>query len=41
MRTIAVKKYMQKYGRKALIVYLVWCIIKGIAFLFLGFKLFS
>lgn len=41
MRTMPLKKYLQKYGKKALIVYLAWCVIKGIVFLFLGFKLFS
>ncbi|HET9746941.1 MAG TPA: hypothetical protein VFP97_14590 [Chitinophagaceae bacterium] len=41
MKPIFIKRYLQKYGKKALIVYLSWCIIKGIAFLILGYKLFN
>jgi hypothetical protein len=35
------KSLMARYGKKALYVYLAWCLVKGIAFLFLGMKLFS
>ena len=41
MRAAIVKKFFRKHGKKALIIYLVWCVLKGIAFLFLGYKLFS
>jgi hypothetical protein len=41
MKPAIIKTYLHKYGRKALIAYLIWCIIKGIAFIFLGYKLFN
>lgn len=41
MKAIHSKPFFRKYGKKALIIYLAWCTIKGILFLFLGFKLFG
>jgi hypothetical protein len=41
MKPLFLKRYFQKYGKKALIIYLCWSVIKGIAFLILGVKLFS
>jgi hypothetical protein len=41
MKAILSKPFFRKYGKKALIIYLVWCAAKGILFLFLGFKLFG
>lgn len=41
MKPLFLKRYFQKYGKKALIIYLCWSVIKGIAFLLLGVKLFS
>ena len=39
MKTLLSKPFFQKYGKKALVIYLCWCVVKGLAFLFLGFKL--
>jgi hypothetical protein len=41
MKTWLSKPLFKKYGRKALILYLCWCAVKGVAFLLLGFKLFG
>jgi hypothetical protein len=41
MKPLFLKRSLQKYGKKALIIYLCWSVIKGIAFLVLGFKLLS
>lgn len=41
MKSHFLKRSLQKYGKKALIIYLCWSVIKGIAFVVLGFKLFS
>lgn len=30
------KKLLKKHGKKALLIYLCWCTIKGLAFLALG-----
>lgn len=35
------KNKLKKYGKKALILYLCWCALKGVAFLFLGKYLFG
>lgn len=35
------KRLMNKYGKKALIVYLCWSVIKGLLLIFLGSKLFG
>lgn len=32
---------IQKHGRKALMLYLLWCLLKGLAFLFLGVHFFG
>jgi hypothetical protein len=41
MKALLSKPFFKKYGKTALIVYLGWCLVKGLAFLFLGFKLFG
>lgn len=41
MKVLSLKKFFQKHGRKALIIYLCWCAVKGILFLLVGYKLFS
>lgn len=28
----------RKYGKRALIIYLCWCVLKGLFFLFIGYK---
>lgn len=35
------KRLMSKYGKKALIIYLCWTVIKGLLFIFLGAKIFG
>lgn len=35
------EKYAKRYGKKALIIYICWCTIKGIAYLTLGKYLLS
>ncbi|MBK8193740.1 MAG: hypothetical protein IPK76_11270 [Lewinellaceae bacterium] len=39
MKTISVKSLSRKYGRKALIIYLIFCALKGVFFLFAGERL--
>jgi len=41
MKAFANKPLIKKYGKKALILYLGWCLVKGLVFLFLGFKLLN
>jgi hypothetical protein len=41
MKAAFIKRYFQKYGRKGVIIYLCWCAIKGLLFLFLGLELFN
>jgi hypothetical protein len=41
MKTILAKPFLKKYGKKALIIYLCWSIVKGVLFLLLGARLFS
>jgi|GraSoiStandDraft_4_1057263.scaffolds.fasta_scaffold00447_15 hypothetical protein len=41
MKTILAKPFFKKYGKKALIIYLCWSIVKGVLFLWLGARLFS
>ena len=41
MGTFRVKPFFKKHGKKALIIYLCWCVVKGILFLILGSKLLS
>jgi len=38
MKAILSKFFFRKYGKKALAIYLAWCIIKGLFFLFAGFR---
>jgi len=41
MKPRFIKRLAQKYGKKALIIYLCWSVLKGILFIFLGHKLFG
>jgi len=41
MKKLLNKPFFRKYGRKALIIYLCWCAVKGIVFLLIGVKLFG
>lgn len=41
MKAFSVKNFIQKHGKKALIIYLCWCAVKGVLFLLVGFKLFG
>lgn len=34
-------RMFKRFGRKALIIYLCWCVVKGILFMIIGFKLFN
>jgi hypothetical protein len=40
MKAILSKPFFKKYGKKALILYLCWCVLKGLAFLWAGWLLF-
>jgi hypothetical protein len=40
MRAILEKPFFRKYGKKALIVYLIWCLVKGLVFLLAGWLMF-
>jgi hypothetical protein len=40
MKAILSKPFFKKYGKKALIIYLCWCVLKGILFLVAGWLLF-
>ena len=35
-----IKPFIKKHGKKALIIYVCWCVVKGIIFLLLGSRLF-
>lgn len=39
MKAFSLKPFFKKHGKKALIIYLCWCVVKGILFLVLGSKL--
>jgi hypothetical protein len=39
MKTLLASRFFRKYGKKALIIYFCWCVVKGLLFLFIGFKL--
>ena len=41
MKVLLNKPFFRKYGKKALMIYLCWCLIKGIAFILLGYKMFT
>ncbi len=41
MKTVLAKPFFRRFGKKALIIYLCWCAVKGLLFLFLGTKLFG
>jgi hypothetical protein len=41
MKAILQKPFFRKYGKKALVIYFCWCLVKGLAFLILGFKFFG
>ena len=40
MKALLAKPFFRKYGKKALLIYLGWCVVKGMVFLFLGLKIF-
>lgn len=39
MKAILSRPLFKKYGKKAIAVYLCWCMLKGLIFLFIGSKL--
>ena len=41
MRALLKKPFFRKHGKKALIIYLCWFVIKGILFALLGYGLFT
>ncbi len=41
MKKLLAKPFFRQYGKKALWIYLGWCVVKGILFLILGFRLFG
>lgn len=41
MKAFFAKPFFKKYGKKAMIIYLCWCIAKGIFFLLAGIKLLT
>ena len=41
MKKIMVTPFFNKYGKRALLVYLCWCALKGLFFLYAGIKLFG
>jgi hypothetical protein len=38
MKAIFAKPFFRKYGKKALVVYLCWCILRGVIFVLIGLK---
>ena len=38
MKALLAKPFFKKYGKKALIIYICWCLVKGLVFIFLGVK---
>jgi len=41
MKRFALKSLLKKHGKKALILYMCWCVIKGLVFLYAGLQLLS
>lgn len=41
MKALLKRPFFRKYGKKALIIYLCWFVIKGILFILLGYQLFT
>lgn len=41
MKVLFIKRLFQKYGKRALIIYLCWSVVKGLLLLFFGYKLFT
>lgn len=41
MKAVLSRPFFKKYGKKALLVYIGWCLIKGLAFLLIGYKFFG
>ena len=39
MKAFSLKPFFKKHGKKALIIYVCWCVVKGILLLLLGFKI--
>ena len=38
MKRLLEINFFRKHGRKALIIYLCWCVLKGFVFFYAGFK---
>ena len=38
MKRILAIPFFRKHAKKALIIYLCWCVLKGVFFLYAGFK---
>ena len=36
MKAILSRPFFKKYGKKALVIYLCWCVVKGVLFLVAG-----
>ncbi len=41
MKAVLSRPFFKKYGKKALLVYIGWGLIKGLAFLLIGYKFFG
>jgi hypothetical protein len=41
MKTFLSKSFFRKYGKRALIIYLCWCLVKGFLLIILGFKMLT
>ena len=41
MKRFALRSLLRKHGKKALIIYLCWSVIKGLIFLYAGLQLFG
>ena len=39
MKPFSIRPFFKKHGKKALIIYVCWFVVKGILLLLLGFKL--
>jgi hypothetical protein len=39
MKFITENRFIRKYGKKALIIYVCWCVLKGMFFLVAGYTL--
>ncbi|HPG10047.1 MAG TPA: hypothetical protein PLU37_00855 [Chitinophagaceae bacterium] len=41
MNKILSHRLFRRFGKKALIVYLCWCLVKGLFFLYAGYQVFG